>query len=90
MDNRTSRLTGSGPTNDYQPDQGPNSNRWAGTQERAGHGAPGPERHTGPRANRFQRINRLGGSLLPPQLFELVFSAIAIQHSAFRAILAFE
>ena len=88
MNNRTSRLTRSGPTNDCQPDQGPDSIHWVVTQERAGHGVPGPERCTGPRANQFQRINRLGGSLLPPQLFELVFSAIAIQHSAFRAILA--
>ena len=90
MANRTSRLTGSGPMNDCQPDHGPDSNRWTMTRERAGHGAPGPERRTGPKANRFQRIIRLGGLLLLPQLFELVFSVSAIQHSAFRALLASE
>ena len=47
-----------------------------------------PERRTGPRANRFQRINTLGELLLPPQLVELVFSANAIQFSAFQARLA--
>ena len=86
MANRTSRLTGS----NRQPDRGLDSNRCAGTRERARHGVPGPERRTGPRANQFPRINKLGGSLLPPQLFELFFSAIAIQHSAFQAILASE
>ena len=90
MDNRTSCLPGSEPTNDRQLDHGPESNRWAGTREQVGHGALGPKRRTGPRANQFPKINRLGGSLLPSQLFKLIFSAIAIQHGAFRAILASE
>ena len=90
MANRTSCLTGSGSTNDCQPDQGPDSNRWVVTRDWARHGAPDPEQRTGPKANQFQRINRLGGLLLPPQLFELIFSVIAIQHRAFQAILASE
>ena len=74
MANRTSRLTRS----DRQSDHGPDSNRYVVTREWAGHGAPDPERHTNPKANRFQKINRLGESPLPPQLVELVFSANAI------------
>ena len=72
MANWTSCLTGSGQIGKCQPDQGPDSNCWAVTRDLAGHGAPDPERCTGPKANRFQRINGLGGSLLPPQLFELL------------------
>ena len=49
MANQISPLTGS----NRQPDHGPDSNRCAVTRERAGHGAPGLERRTGPRANRF-------------------------------------
>ena len=86
MANRTSRLTGS----DHQPDPRPDSNRCAVTREQARHGALDPKRRTGPRANRFQRINTLGESLLPPELVELVFSANVIYFSAFRASLAFD
>ena len=84
MANWISRLTGS----NRQPDHGPDSNRCAMTRERAGHGAPDPQQRTSPRANQFQRINRLGESFLPPQLFELVFSSNGIQLSAFQASLA--
>ena len=82
MANRTSRLTRS----DRQLDSGPDSNRCAMTLERAGHGAPGLERRTGPRANRFQGINRLLEALLLPHLVAIVFSTIAIEFSAFERV----
>ena len=84
MANRTSRLTES----DHQPDSGPDSNHCAVTREQAKHGAPSPEHRTDPRANRFPGINRLGESLLPPQLFKLTLSANAIQLSIFQVSLA--
>ena len=68
MANRKSSLTGSGQTDGRQTDHGLDSNRWAGTRERARHQASGLERRTSPKANRFQRINRLEGSLLSPTL----------------------
>ena len=86
MANQTSCLIGS----DRQPDPGPDSNLCAVTRERAGHGAPDPEQRTGPRVNRFQWINRLREVLLPPHLVAVVFSANAIQLSAFRASLVSE
>ena len=86
MANRISRLTGS----DRQPDPGPDSNHCAVTGEQAGHGALDPERRTGPRANRFQWINKLGEALLPPHLVAVVFNANTIQLSAFRASVVFE
>ena len=86
MANRTSRLTGS----DHQMDLGPDSNCCAVTREWAGHGAPDPKRRTGPRANQFHWINRLGEALLPLHLVAVVFSANAIQLSAFQASLVSE
>ena len=68
MANQKSSLTGSGQTDERQPDHGPDSNRWARTREWAGHGASGPEQRTGPKAHRFQRINGLEWSLLSPIL----------------------
>ena len=66
MANRKDSLTGSEQTDEHQPDQGPDSNLWARTRDQAGYGASGSEKRTGPKANRFQRINRLEGSLLFP------------------------
>ena len=65
---------------------GPDSNRCAMIGERAGQGVPGPERCTGPRAHRFQEINRLSEALLPPHLVAIVFSAIAIEYSAIERV----
>ena len=65
---------------------GPDSNRCAVTGEKAGQGAPGPERRTGPRAHWFQGINRLSKALLPPHLVAIVFSAIAIEFSAIKKV----
>ena len=47
---------------------------------------PGSKRHTGPRANRFQQINRLSKALLIPHLVAIVFSTIAIEFSAFERV----
>ena len=86
MANRKSSLTGSGQTNGHKPDHGPDSNHWAGSRERAGHRATDPEQCAGPKANRFYRIKGLEWSLLSPTLVQISSSAIASEHSAFRAI----
>ena len=86
MAKQTSRLIGS----DRQPNPRPDSNHCTVTRERAGHGAPDLKRRTGPRANRFQWINRLGEFLLPPHLFKVISSANEIKLSAFRVSVVFE